>query len=151
MPTEFVRGDLFHHAGLEALAHGCNCTGAMGKGIALEFRSRFPVMYQEYRRRCRDGAFQLGDVFTWDQASPIVFNLGTQRSWRTNAELPAIRCAVARMVLEAEKYGISTVGLPRIGAGLGGLRWNDVRRVLDEVGSGTDVRLVVFEEFEAAS
>jgi len=40
MPTLFVSGDLFHHPGLKAFAHGCNCAGAMGKGIALEFRER---------------------------------------------------------------------------------------------------------------
>jgi hypothetical protein len=42
MATVFVKGDLFRDASLGGLAHGCNCAGAMGKGIALEFRARFP-------------------------------------------------------------------------------------------------------------
>lgn len=51
MPTVFVEGDLFHHEGLTALAHGCNCAGATGKGIAVEFRARFPKMHAEYKKR----------------------------------------------------------------------------------------------------
>ena len=50
MPTTFVKGDLFRQEGLRALAHGCNCAGAMGKGIAVEFRERFPKMYAEYKQ-----------------------------------------------------------------------------------------------------
>jgi hypothetical protein len=55
MPTAFVKGDLFGASGLGALAQGCNCAGAMGKGIAVEFRKRFPEMHaagRSDRRRC---------------------------------------------------------------------------------------------------
>jgi O-acetyl-ADP-ribose deacetylase (regulator of RNase III) len=46
MPIQNVRGDLFdnaHH--VQAFAHGCNCQGSMGAGIAKTFRSRYPEMY----------------------------------------------------------------------------------------------------------
>ena len=90
MPTAFVAGDLFSQANLDALAHGCNCAGAMGKGIAVEFRKRFPKMYAEYKKRCRDETFSLGDIFCWHDEAVTVFNLGTQRSWRAKAESWAI-------------------------------------------------------------
>jgi O-acetyl-ADP-ribose deacetylase (regulator of RNase III) len=36
MPIEFVIGDLFvNRFQAQALAHGCNCQGAMGAGIAM--------------------------------------------------------------------------------------------------------------------
>lgn len=47
---------------LPALGHGCNSAGAMGKGIAVEFRRRWPAMFDEYKRRCADGSFKLGDL-----------------------------------------------------------------------------------------
>ncbi len=148
MPTVFVKGDLFGRDDLEALAHGCNCAGAMGKGIAVEFRARFPEMYEEYKRRCADGRFKPGDVFAWRADRQTVYNLGTQRTWRTGAELDAIERSARGMVELAEKSGISKIGLPRIGAGLGGLPWAQVRALLAELGGGTDVELIVFEEFE---
>jgi len=53
MSIAFVSGDLFANASsVQAFAHGCNCAGAMGAGIAVGFRTRYPAMYEEYRRRC---------------------------------------------------------------------------------------------------
>ena len=147
MPTVFLAGDLFTAEHLDALAHGCNCAGAMGKGIAVEFRRRHPKMYQEYRLRCRKGSFQTGDVFFWEASIPAVFNLGTQRTWRTKAELPHIRTAITRMIALAQSRGMTRVGLPRVGAGLGGMHWPDVRSVLEELGAETEVELGVFEEY----
>lgn len=147
MPTSFVRGDLFHYEGLRALAHGCNCAGAMGKGIAVEFRSRFPNMYAAYKKRCTEGQFRLGDVFEWTEAGITVFNLGTQETWKTKADIQAIERATREMIRSAEAAGVEKIGLPRIGAGLGGLPWETVRTVLMKIGGETSVELVVFEEY----
>jgi O-acetyl-ADP-ribose deacetylase (regulator of RNase III) len=120
----------------------------MGKGIAVEFRRRFPEMYEEYKKRCQEGRFVLGDVFAWSaHDGTTVFNLGTQRTWRAKAELPAIRVAISRMIKLAREMGVLRIGLPRIGAGLGGLPWKDVKNLLVYLGSSTHVELRVFEEF----
>jgi len=151
MPATFLSGDLFHHPGLPALAHGCNCAGAMGRGIAVEFRRRYPRMFAAYRERCSEGRFGLGDVFPWTEAGITVFNLGTQQHWKTRAELPAVERALRELVRQAEAAGLPRVGLPRIGAGLGGLDWAEVRGLLERVGAGTAVELVVFEEYAPAA
>lgn len=103
-------------------------------------------MYAEYKRRCADGRFGLGDVFVWDTKEVTVFNLGTQQSWRSRADLSAIDRALRKMVQTCEERGVETVGLPRIGAGLGGLPWADVRALVASVGATTTVELMVFEE-----
>ncbi len=148
MPTAFVAGDLFSEPDLEALAHGCNCAGAMGRGVAVEFRKRYPRMYDEYKKLCRDGKFALGDVFCWQHQSVTIFNLGTQKSWRTKAELWAVEQAVEKMVEQAQALGIQRIGLPRIGAGLGGLQWDlEVRPLLKRIGDAATAELVIFETF----
>src|SRR3982750_606755 len=68
MPIKFVSGDLFEnglHA--QAFAHGCNCQGSMGAGVAKTFRARYPEMYEEYRQRCKaePRLFNLGDCWLW--------------------------------------------------------------------------------------
>lgn len=107
MSIRFVKGDLFCHENLRVLAHGCNCAGAMGKGIAVEFRSRFPLMYEEYKKRCVEGRFRLGDVFYWEEAGWVVFNLGTQKAWRVKADLSSIDASVRAMAGLAERKGLS--------------------------------------------
>jgi O-acetyl-ADP-ribose deacetylase (regulator of RNase III) len=126
------------------LGHGCNCAGAMGKGIAVEFRRRWPGMFEEYKRRCEDGSFSLGEVFMWEAPERVVFNLGTQETWRTRAELWAIEAAVTKMLALAEEADIDSVGLPRLGAGLGGLSWPQVAAVIEPVAAQSPVSVVVY-------
>lgn len=54
---QILRGDLFKS---NAHTNAVNCVGVMGKGIAREFRRRFPDMYEDYVERCRRKAVQLG-------------------------------------------------------------------------------------------
>lgn len=143
MPIEHRVGDLFAQPDLKALAHGCNCAGAMGAGIAVQFKKRWPAMYEEYKRRCADGRFAPGDVFVWEAGSTTVFNLGTEKHWRTGATLDFIERSVKALVTECEARGVPAVGLPRIGAGYGGLSWPDVELVLQRASAGSSVRLVV--------
>jgi len=46
-------GNIFQIPQIRNYAHGCNCVGAMGKGIALQFKGRFPEMYEQYKRCVR--------------------------------------------------------------------------------------------------
>ncbi|MEP7218688.1 MAG: hypothetical protein ABI876_07205 [Bacteroidota bacterium] len=55
MAIECTTGDLFAMPELTAMAHGCTCAAAIGKGIAVEFKRRWPTMYSEYRHRCHSG------------------------------------------------------------------------------------------------
>ena len=47
MVTYITKGNIFKLAGVHAYAHGCNCAGAMGRGIAVQFKERYPEMYPE--------------------------------------------------------------------------------------------------------
>lgn len=134
---------------LDALAHGCNCAGAMGKGIAVEFRARFPAMYAEYKRRCQAGEFRVGDVFEWVEGPLTIYNLGTQKTWRTKAQLADVDRAVARMIELAAAHDVQRIGMPRIGAGLGGLPWEQVRARIEALAATSPIELVVFESFDA--
>jgi O-acetyl-ADP-ribose deacetylase (regulator of RNase III) len=147
MPTTFVKGDLFNTDGLSAFAHGVNCAGAMDAGVAVAFKKRWPRMFEEYATRCADGRFHLGDVFVWNEGAAVVYNLATQEHWKTRAKSPALARALRKTVALATASGIERVGLPRIGAGLGGLDWPRVKAILNEVGGETTVTLVVFEQF----
>lgn len=143
MPLEFAEGDLFRVRGIDALAHGCNCAGAMGRGIAAEFRRRWPEMYERYRSMCASGALSPGGVYVYDGAGVTVYNLGTQRHWREGATMAAVRGSVSAMLAHAADRGVSSVAMPRVGAGLGGLAWEDVRRELESIAGGSSVRVVV--------
>lgn len=143
-------GDIFNLEGISCYAHGCNCAGAMGKGIALQFKERYPKMYLEYKRLCKEGKFSLGEVFIYENGnSEFVFNLGTQKSWRVKADLNAIKTALENMLLFASKNNIEQIALPKIGAGLGGLNWIDVKDIIDKVAfQYPNIDLYVIENYK---
>lgn len=148
MSIIFIEGDLFNYPGLDAISHGCNCAGAMGKGIAVEFKNRYPKMYAAYRQKCKAGEFNLGDVFVWEEKEITIFNLGTQETWKTKAVLSAVEESVEKMFHLAIVRDIHKIGIPRIGAGLGGLEWSDVKKALQKKAGQFTVELVVFEVYK---
>ena len=142
-----ARGDLFN-SDLRALAHGCNCAGVMGKGIAVEFKRRWPAMYEEYHRRCKAGEFVPGDVFHWSESDHDIFNLGTQSHWRTKATLWNIETSVTKMTKLADELGITRIAMPAIGAGLGGLTLEAVMSRLRQTAEPWQGELWVCVEFK---
>ena len=147
MPVHFTKGDIFAAEGLTAYAHRCNCAGAMGAGIAIEFKRRWPRMFDEYAARCADGRYSWGTSSSGPRAKRPFTTWPNAARWRKKAQLPALAKALRRMVELAALAGTTRIGLPRIGAGLGGLDWMRVKRVLVEVGAETEVTLTVFEQF----
>jgi len=152
MPIAFVTGDLFvNRFQAQALSHGCNCQGSMGAGIATGFRDRYPQMYAEYRIRCKADPrqFNLGDAWLWKaDGQPWVFNLGTQEGvWRARASYDAIQTALTGMRERADAEGITSIAIPRVGAGHGGLSWRKVRAVIERAFAGWPGTLYVYEEY----
>lgn len=152
MPIRFVKGDLFKNRfKARALAHGCNCQGSMGAGIATGFKDRYPRMYEEFRRRCKaePREFNLGDAWLWkERGRPAVFNLGTQEGvWRARASYDAIEAALGSMRRQADAEGIKRIAIPRIGTGYGGLSWKKVRAIVERVFADWPGTLYVYEEF----
>lgn len=155
MPIEYVDGDLFANAHqVQAFGHGCNCQGSMGAGIAIGFRERYPAMFEEYRAKCKaePRQFNLGDAWLWKDAdNPWVFNLATQeKTWRARASYEAIEQALTRMRQLADENNISSIAIPRIGVGYGGLSWKKVKAIVETIFADWPGRLVVYEQFVPA-
>jgi O-acetyl-ADP-ribose deacetylase (regulator of RNase III) len=108
-------------------------------------------MYAEYRERCQTGRFILGEVFAYETGDfptngIVIFNLATQLDPGPCANLDAIEPSVTTMLALARERVVEEVALPRIGAGIGGLDWADVRQTFEAcVAKVPEVSLVVYE------
>lgn len=149
MVTYIERGDIFNLQDVRNYAHGCNCAGAMGKGIALQFKEKFPKMYGEYKKLCKEGAFYLGDLYIYNYDFGTIFNLGTQITWKTKADIKAVELTLVKMLSYATQNSIFKIALPKIGAGLGGLNWDDVKFVIEKVAENyPEINLYVVENYK---
>src|SRR5262249_32980567 len=93
--------------------------------------------------------FNLGDAWLWKaEGKPWVFNLGTQEGvWRARASYEAVEAALKSMREQADREGVTSVAIPRIGVGYGGLSWQKVRAIVERVFADWLGNLVVYEEF----
>ncbi|WP_076259245.1 macro domain-containing protein [Intrasporangium flavum] len=137
-----LTGDLLT-VDLPAIGHGCNTAGSMAGGIARQVRDRWPQLYAEYAQRCATGRFALGSFHAVDVGDKLVYNLGTQARPGRNADLDAIESAVSAVLDDLTRRGIPALGLPRLGAGIGGLPWREVEASLRRMAMDSPVQLVV--------
>jgi len=148
MALRYVTGDVFHPSSPRAFAFGCNAAGSRGRGMSAEVCDRWPDLYSVYRDHCATIG-HLGSCFSWKTGAYTVFGLVIQRTWKARPDLVAIRVAVAAMLAQAEDLGIAEVAIPRIGTGLQGLDWPDVRDVIKSVAESANVAVTVFDRFIA--
>lgn len=137
----YIAGSLFDVTGVDGYAHGVNCDGVMGSGIAVAFREKYPEMYESYRAKCLRGDLIPGECFTWKTDQENVYNLASQDRPGPNARIDWLASAVTRMFLDPTLP--KTVATPRIGCGIGGLDWKDVELVLMELEEKFDATIVV--------
>jgi ribA/ribD-fused uncharacterized protein len=107
------------------LVNPVNCAGVMGKGLALQFKQRFPWIEEPYKRACRNG-FQPGQLHilhNGDSGFTRVINFPTKRHWRENSQLEDIEAGLSKLRQAILDRGITSIALPPLGCGLGGLDW----------------------------
>ncbi|MDZ7621343.1 MAG: macro domain-containing protein [Candidatus Competibacteraceae bacterium] len=146
---ELTRGNLLE-AETEALVNTVNCVGAMGKGIALQFKQAFPDNFKAYQAACRASEVVPGKMFihaNGDLVNPrYIINFPTKRHWRGPSRLEDIESGLAALVADVQRLGIHSIAMPPLGCGLGGLDWRIVRSMIEQAFAALpQVRVLLFE------
>ena len=146
---EYKTGDLLVEEA-DALVNTVNCVGHMGAGIALQFKKAWPENFRAYAAACRDGKVQPGRMFIYETngLTPprYIINFPTKRHWRGRSRLEDIDAGLVALAEDIRRLELKSVAVPPLGAGLGGLPWNQIRpRIERALGAFPDLRVVVFE------
>ena len=135
--AEFIdaHGNLLK-ADVEALANPVNTVGVMGKGIALQFKNAFPANFKAYEAACKKQAVRLGEVFVFDNGRLTpprwIINFPTKGHWRARSRIRDVADGLDNLRDVIEELKISSIALPPLGCGHGGLNWDEVRSVIKE-------------------
>ena len=125
---EITNGDLLE-SDAEALVNTVNCKGVMGRGLALQFKRRYPGNFEAYAAECAEGKMMLGRVHVFETGlmSPkFILNFPTKNHWRGKSTLRNIEQGLASLEREVVRLGIKSIAIPALGCELGGLDWDDV-------------------------
>lgn len=132
-------------AGNVALAHGCNCQNSMEAGIARAISKEFPQSVVADKKTGKGDKRKLGTYSTWHAKTASGLSLGLNlytKYWcGADASLDAIREAFK--TVNDGLYGVRYLLIPKIGCGIGGLKWADVEKVINE--ATPDIEIIVGE------
>jgi O-acetyl-ADP-ribose deacetylase (regulator of RNase III) len=133
----------------DALVNTVNTVGVMGKGIALQFKRAHPANFAAYRAAYERGELKIGRIFVFDTGrlgpGRYILNFPTKRHWRSGSRIEDIRAGLEDLVRVVRDLEITSVAVPALGAGNGGLDWPDVRPLIEEAaGRMPGTRVVIF-------
>jgi O-acetyl-ADP-ribose deacetylase (regulator of RNase III) len=111
----------------QCLVNPVNCVGVAGAGLALQFRSRWPVQVNEYSEFCRQGRMAPGILH--DALLPDgrrILSIPTKRHWRDRSTLEDVTLGLIALHGYCTETLPASIALPALGCGLGGLAREDV-------------------------
>ena len=145
---EFVSGNPFDYQA-DIRVNTVNCVGVMGAGIALLFKQEFPEMYSEYVIMCKKNELKPGEPYVWHHSDMIskstIINFPTKGHWKKPSEYEYIEKGLIWLKEYLSTKEGSTVALPALGCGYGGLDWYVVKGMITDYLGGLDLRILVFE------
>jgi O-acetyl-ADP-ribose deacetylase (regulator of RNase III) len=160
MAIQITRGDLLRQE-VDAIINTVNCVGVMGKGIALQFKNKWPENFKHYEKACKAGEVRPGKMLVHELGRlggkpNFIINFPTKDHWRGKSQLSFIEEGLDDLVRVIREHGITSIAMPPLGCGNGGLNWSVVRplieRKLNALDNTLEVRLFAPNEApEAAS
>lgn len=148
---KFIKGNIFTSKA-QTLVNTVNCVGVMGAGIALEFKYRYPDMFDKYVKYCQDGLIQIGKLWIYDigNSDKKVLNFPTKQHWKYPSKYDYLQRGLSRFVETYKEKGITSVAFPMLGALNGGLDPEQVLVMMKGYLELCDIPVEIYEyDFEA--
>lgn len=136
------KGNLFDSS-CDAYMHGCNTKGKMGAGIAKDFASYYPKMFEDYKTRCRKGTKPGSGYIYYRKEKPHIINLMTQ-DLKGGAQITYLENSFEWLSKNVPSEEIKSIAMPKIASELGGLDWQIVKDILVERLKFNDIELEIW-------
>ncbi|MDV2904926.1 macro domain-containing protein [Phytobacter diazotrophicus] len=126
---KYENGDILN-APTEALVNTVNCQGYMGKGIALQFKNKYPGNFSFYENKCKRGEMTVDEVLVYKEKSQYIINFATKQEWRKKSQYDFIEKGLQSLIFKVKELGIKSISIPPLGCGNGGLDWVKVHELI---------------------
>ncbi|MGV6850754.1 MAG: type II toxin-antitoxin system antitoxin DNA ADP-ribosyl glycohydrolase DarG [bacterium] len=129
-----TQGDLLKQDDVDAIVNTVNCVGVMGKGIALQFKKKWPDNFKAYASACKAGDVVTGKMHIHELgalATPqFIINFPTKNHWRGKSQIEFVQTGLVDLVKQVKALHIKSIAIPPLGCGNGGLAWGQVRPMI---------------------
>ena len=117
----------------QAIAHGIAPNDPFDQGLALALREQWPAMFKDFRHYAHQVHPKPGELWVWSGVGGVrIYNLLTQEGKHEHkakpgqAKLSNINHCLRRLRHELEKGEVSSLAMPKLATGVGGMQWNEV-------------------------
>ncbi|MGH9566139.1 MAG: type II toxin-antitoxin system antitoxin DNA ADP-ribosyl glycohydrolase DarG, partial [Candidatus Angelobacter sp.] len=134
-------------ADVDALVNTVNTVGVAGKGIALQFRQAYPDNFKAYTKAAKNGGITPGRMYVYatGRLQPrYIINFPTKRHWRGASKISDIVSGLEDLAETIKQFAITSIAVPPLGCGNGGLSWSDVRPLIVGALGEQDVDVLLF-------
>lgn len=144
---KIVYGDIFDQD-VDALVNPVNCVGVMGAGLAKQFKIRYPNMFNWYKKECENDQFNIGEILYYfsSEDKKWIINFPTKKHWKDQSTLEYIEEGLKGLCVDLvfeKNIEIDSIAIPALGCGLGGLNWNDVKKLIYEYLSNVNFDVII--------
>lgn len=148
----YTTGDLLKSSA-DALVNTVNCEGYMGKGIAYQFKLQFPENNKDYIRACKSGALTIGKLHYYKEKGKTIINFPTKNKWREKSNMEYIEQGLDQLVILIQNLGLSSIAIPPLGSGNGGLIWAKVKLLIEKklLGLSQNIDIIIYEPSKSYS
>jgi len=134
--VQYIKGNILD-SDAQALVNTVNTMGIMGKGIALQFKKAYPNNYSAYEKACQNNEIKIGKMFVTEDSNTasgerIIINFPTKTNWRKPSEYTYIEEGLEDLIKVIEEKKIKSIAIPPLGAGNGGLKWEKVKKIIEQ-------------------
>ncbi|MHC4508487.1 MAG: type II toxin-antitoxin system antitoxin DNA ADP-ribosyl glycohydrolase DarG [Planctomycetota bacterium] len=132
----------------QTLVNTVNCVGIMGKGIALEFKNRFPEMFKDYVQRCERREVRLGRPYIYKSLfGQQIVNFPTKEHWKSLSRVSDIENGLDYLLARYQRWGITSMAVPPLGCGNGQLEWKIVGPLIYERAKKMDIPVEMYAPY----
>lgn len=128
---KYYKGSLFDLENCDAIVNTVNCEGFMGRGIALEFKIRYPEMYYTYKEDCNQKKYRPGSVHLYKLLDNNIINFATKDKARYFSQIEWIEKGLKELIVLCEVESLKEVALPMLGTSNGGLNSKHVLNLME--------------------
>jgi len=132
----------------QTIVNTVNCVGIMGKGIALEFKNRFPDMFKDYVKRCERNEVRLGEPYLYKTLfGPQIVNFPTKEHWKSISKISEVQKGLDYLVKHYKQWGIISIAIPPLGCGNGQLEWSVVGPLIYKLVKQMDIPVEIYAPY----
>lgn len=137
----------------QAIAHGVAPNDHFDHGLALALREKWPAMAKDFRHFGSTHHPKPGSMWAWGGFGVRIFNLMTQEGEHGHGSRPGkatlanVNHALRHLQHELEKGEITSIALPKLATGVGGLEWAEVKPLIQSHLGSLSIPVIIYTEY----